>query len=64
MREDKVKIKKINSIMFQISAANVAILIAFIAVMGVVMNSMMTSTNSSISMFSTMMQLTVDEART
>ena len=29
MREDKVKIKKINSIMFQISAANVAILIAF-----------------------------------
>ena len=62
MREDKVKIKKINSIMFQISAANVAILIAFIAVMGVVMNSMMTSTNSSISMFSTMMQLTVDEA--
>ena len=62
MREDKVKIKKINSIMFQISTANVAILVAFVIVMAFVMSSMMTSTNSSISMFSSMMRLTQDEA--
>lgn len=62
MREDKVKIKKIDSIMFQISTANVAILVAFVIVMAFVMSSMMTSTNSSISMFSTMMKLTQDEA--
>ena len=37
MREDKVKIKKINSIMFQISTANVAILVAFVIVMAFVM---------------------------
>ncbi len=62
MREEKVKIKKINSIMFQISTANIAILIAFVIVMAFVMSSMMKSTNSSISMFSTMMKLTQDEA--
>ena len=62
MREDKVKVSKINSIMFQISMANIAILIAFIIVMGVVMMAMKTSTNSSVTMFSTMMRLTQDEA--
>jgi methyl-accepting chemotaxis protein len=40
MREEKVRINKINSIMFQIAAANVAILLAFIVVMGFVMTAM------------------------
>lgn len=61
MREE-IRVKKINSIMFQISVANFAILLAFIIVMGFVMNSMRTSTTSSIEMFSTMMKLTQDEA--
>ncbi len=61
MREE-IRVKKINSIMFQISMANFAILLAFIIVMGFVMNSMKTSTTSSIEMFSTMMRLTQDEA--
>ena len=60
MREEKVK--KINSIMFQIAAANVAILIAFVIVMSFVMMSMKTSTTSSIDMFQTMMNLTQHEA--
>ena len=60
MREEKVK--KINSIMFQIAAANVAILIAFVIVMSFVMMSMKTSTTSSIDMFHTMMNLTQHEA--
>ena len=62
MREEKIKVKKINSIMFQIAVANVAILIAFIIVMSFVMSSMDTSTSSSISMFKTMMTLTQHEA--
>ena len=57
MREEKIKVKKINSIMFQIAVANVAILIAFVIVMSFVMSSMDTSTSSSISMFKTMMTL-------
>ncbi len=60
MREEKVK--KINSIMFQIAVANVAILIAFVIVMSFVMMSMKTSTTSSIDMFQTMMRLTQHEA--
>ena len=60
MREEKVK--KINSIMFQIAVANVAILIAFVIVMSFVMMSMKTSTTSSIEMFQTMMKLTQHEA--
>lgn len=60
MREEKVK--KINSIMFQIAVANVAILIAFVIVMSFVMMSMKTSTTSSIDMFQTMMKLTQHEA--
>ena len=59
---EEIRVKKINSIMFQISMANFAILLAFIIVMGFVMNSMKTSTTSSIEMFSTMMRLTQDEA--
>ena len=62
MREEKVRIKKINSIMFQIAAANVAILLAFIVVMGFVMTAMKNSTNTSIDMFQTMMSLTTHEA--
>ncbi len=63
MREEKVKVSKINSIMFQISMANIAILIAFIVVMAFVMMSMKTSTTSSQEMFGTMMRLTQDEAQ-
>ena len=62
MREEKVKVKKTNSIMFQILMANVSILIAFIIVMSFVMTSMKTSTTTSIEMFQTMMRLTQDEA--
>ena len=61
MREN-IRVKKIHSIMFQITMANFAILLAFFIVMGFVMMSMDKSTSSSISMFSTMMQLTQDEA--
>ncbi len=61
MREE-IRVKKINSIMFQVTMANFAILLAFIIVMAFVMMSMKTSTTSSISMFSTMMRLTQDEA--
>ena len=63
MREDKVQVKKIHSIMFQIAMANVCILIAFVIVMSFVMSSMRTSTTSSISMFQTMMKLTQHEAK-
>ncbi len=63
MREDKVRVSKINSIMFQISMANIAILIAFVIVMAFVMMSMKTSTTSSQEMFGTMMSLTQDEAK-
>jgi methyl-accepting chemotaxis protein len=62
MREDRVQVKKIHSIMFQIAMANVAILIAFVIVMTFAMTSMMTTTNSSIAMFETMMSLTQHEA--
>ena len=63
MREDKVQVKRIHSIMFQIAMANVCILIAFVIVMSFVMSSMRTSTTSSISMFETMMRLTQHEAK-
>ena len=61
MREE-IRVKKINSIMFQITMANIAILLAFFIVMAFVMMSMKTSTGSSIEMFGTMMKLTQDEA--
>ncbi len=60
--KEEIRVKKINSIMFQVSMANFAILLAFIIVMGFVMTSMKRSTTSSIEMFSTMMRLTQDEA--
>nr|WP_297703470.1 methyl-accepting chemotaxis protein [uncultured Butyrivibrio sp.] len=60
--KEKVRVKKINSIMFQILIANISILIAFVIVMSFVMISMKTSTNTSIEMFQTMMRLTQDEA--
>ncbi len=62
MREDKIKVRKSSSIMFQILVTNVAILIAFVVVMGFVMVSMSSSTTTSIQMFQTMMTLTQDEA--
>ena len=62
MREEKVSVKRIHSIMFQIAIANIAILIAFVIVMTFVMTSMRTSTTSSIEMFQTMMSLTQHEA--
>lgn len=63
MRDERVQVKKINSIMFQILVTNVAILLAFIVVMSLVMGSMKTSTTTSIAMFETMMRLTSDEAK-
>lgn len=63
MKNKKVNVSKINSIMFQISAGNFGILLAFIIVMSFVMSSMRTSTGTSIEMFGTMMQLTNDEAK-
>ncbi len=62
MREDKVKVKKINSIMFQIAVTNLALLVAFVIVMAFVMSSMKTSTTTSVDMFQTMMKLTQHEA--
>ena len=62
MREEKVRVKKVHSIMFQIAMANISILLAFVVVMAFVMTSMRTSTNSSIAMFETMMRLTQHEA--
>jgi methyl-accepting chemotaxis protein len=63
MREERIQVKKTNSIMFQILVANLSILLAFVVVMSFVMSSMKTSTNTSIQMFQTMMQLTQDEAK-
>lgn len=62
MREDKVQVKKINSIMFQIAVTNIALLVAFVIVMAFVMMSMKTSTTTSVDMFQTMMKLTQHEA--
>ena len=62
MREEKVRVNTLSSIMFQILITNIAILIAFVVVMSFVMASMKTSTNTSIQMFQTMMSLTRDEA--
>ena len=62
MREEKVRVNTLSSIMFQILVTNVAILIAFVVVMAFVMMSMRSSTTTSIEMFQTMMRLTQDEA--
>ncbi|WP_026518658.1 methyl-accepting chemotaxis protein [Butyrivibrio sp. MC2021] len=60
--KSSIKIGKKDSIVFQLSSLNLLMLIAFIAVMALVMSSMRTSTNTSISMFSSMMTLTNHEA--
>ncbi|MBE5842681.1 MAG: methyl-accepting chemotaxis protein [Butyrivibrio sp.] len=57
-----VNIKKKDSIMAQISFLNLAMLVAFIAIMVLVMNAMTRSTRSSIQMFDSMMTLTQHEA--
>ena len=61
MREE-VKVKKINSIMFQVAASNVAILVAFFIVMVFIMTAMSNTTKTSIQMFNTMMSLTQHES--
>ena len=58
-----VKVNKKDSILFQLSSLNLLMLVAFIVVMAMVMQSMKTSTNSSISMFNNMMNLTEHEAK-
>lgn len=63
MNEKKsIKIKTKDSIVFQLSALNLLMLVAFIIVMVMVMNSMKTNTENSISMFDHMMELTQHEA--
>jgi methyl-accepting chemotaxis protein len=57
-----VKVSKKDSIMFQLSSLNLLMLIAFMVVMGLIMQSMKTSNTSSISMFNYMMELTEHEA--
>ena len=57
-----IKVKKKDSIMFQLSSLNLLILVAFILVMAMVMSAMKTSTTSSIAMFDSMMSLTQHEA--
>ena len=58
----ELKIKTKDSIVFQLSSLNLLMLIAFVIVMLLVMTSMVNSTNSSISMFGSMMNLTQHEA--
>ena len=62
MKEENVRVKKVNSIMFQIAVTNVLLLVAFFIVMAFVMMSMKSTTTSSIAMFETMMKLTTHEA--
>lgn len=62
MNERKVKVGGLHSIIVQISALNLAMLVAFLIVMLLIMNAMSSSTNSSIDMFDSMMQLTTHEA--
>ncbi|WP_026523949.1 methyl-accepting chemotaxis protein [Butyrivibrio sp. MB2005] len=58
-----VKVSKFNSILFQLSALNLLMLVSFICVIALVMTSMKKSTTSSISMFDSMMALTQHEAQ-
>lgn len=63
MKESKnVSVKTKDSIVFQLSALNLLILIAFVVVMVMVMSAMRTSTTNSITMFDSMMELTTHEA--
>ncbi|WP_027217849.1 methyl-accepting chemotaxis protein [Butyrivibrio fibrisolvens] len=63
MNNKKNTVTILNSIIFQISACNVAILLAFIVVMSMVISSMTTSTNNSIEMFGEMMNINYEEAK-
>ena len=56
------KVSPLNSIVVRISTLNVAMLVAFLMVMMFIMRAMVTSTNSSIDMFGSMMSLTSHEA--
>ena len=58
-----VKINKFNSILYQLSALNLLMLVAFMLVMVIVMTAMKTSNSSSVSMFDSMMALTQHEAQ-
>ncbi|WP_026489678.1 methyl-accepting chemotaxis protein [Butyrivibrio sp. XBB1001] len=58
----KIKIRTKDSIVFQLSALNLLMLVAFTVVMALVIQSMKTSTNNSISLFDHMMDLTTHEA--
>ena len=60
--QDPVKVSKLNSIVVQILALNICMLIAFLAVMFLIMNAMNTSTTESVDMFDSMMNLTEHEA--
>ncbi|WP_026495634.1 methyl-accepting chemotaxis protein [Butyrivibrio sp. WCD3002] len=62
-KNTNVKVSKFNSILYQLSALNLLMLVAFITVITIVMTSMKTSTSSSISMFDSMMSLTQHEAQ-
>ncbi|NEX01234.1 methyl-accepting chemotaxis protein [Pseudobutyrivibrio sp. NOR37] len=59
---NNAKVSGINSIVVQISALNLGMLIAFLIVMALIMNAMNKSTTSSIEMFDSMMELTSHEA--
>lgn len=56
------KVAPFNSIVVRISALNIGMLVAFLIVMLFIMRAMVTSTNSSIDMFGSMMSLTSHEA--
>ncbi|SFU53080.1 methyl-accepting chemotaxis protein [Butyrivibrio sp. M55] len=60
---NKVIVKKKDSIVFQLSSLNLLMLISFLIVMYMVMSAMKTSTTSSINMFDSMVGLTTHEAK-
>lgn len=60
--KDDVKVSGIHSIVVQISALNIGMLIAFLVVMFLIMSAMTRSTTSSVEMFDSMMELTEHEA--
>ena len=60
--KQETKVSGLHSIVVQISALNLGMLVAFLIVMFLIMNAMNTSTNSSVDMFNSMMELTEHEA--
>ncbi len=60
--KQETKVSGLHSIVVQISALNLGMLVAFLIVMVLIMNAMNTSTNSSVDMFNSMMELTEHEA--